>query len=300
MCVARLRERQLEPVVPERRALAERRRRRRGQGAARRQRARTTSTASRARPGLLTPGVEYTFTMQVRLEAPGTADVRFVVKPSFTWVGNATVNGSSWTTLTGTFTPPAGADPSTLQVYIGSGPHSGGAGAYAYLVDDLRDHLGRPDRARRRESSWRRTSSPGSTAGCRAATRRETRPSRDGRRGARRHAGGAGLRSHLAGRRHRARRHRGSWSPASPYQISAWVKFAAGQGNGRDLAEHAARQRRRVVVRHGRADARRHRRRVEPGLGEVPDGERGHGLPLLRDDAGPTERPRASSSTTSS
>jgi endo-1,4-beta-xylanase len=88
--------------------------------------------------GALAPDVEYRLSMQVRLETAGTADVRFVVKPSFTWVGNTTVSASSWTTVSGTFTAPAGTDPATLQVYIGSGPHSSGAGSYTYLVDDLR------------------------------------------------------------------------------------------------------------------------------------------------------------------
>ncbi|MGJ7440937.1 endo-1,4-beta-xylanase [Aquipuribacter sp. MA13-6] len=86
-------------------------------------------------PGVLTPGVEHTFSMRARL-APGTAGsagVRFVVNPTFTWVGNTTMTADAWTTVTGTYTPPAGSDPQT-RVYLGTGAL---AGPYDYLVDDL-------------------------------------------------------------------------------------------------------------------------------------------------------------------
>ncbi|WP_322920664.1 endo-1,4-beta-xylanase [Nocardioides renjunii] len=90
-------------------------------------------------PGLLRPGGTYTLTMRARL-APGTtgsADIRFVVKPSYTWVGNTTVTGDAWSTVSGTFTVPRDADPAGLSVYLGSGALSGSSAPYAYQVDDL-------------------------------------------------------------------------------------------------------------------------------------------------------------------
>lgn len=86
--------------------------------------------------GLITPGVPHTFTMRARL-APGTtgsAGVRFVVKPSYTWVGPTTMTADAWTTVSGTFTAPAGTDPATLSVYLGTADLTG---PYDYLVDDI-------------------------------------------------------------------------------------------------------------------------------------------------------------------
>ncbi|WP_380169016.1 endo-1,4-beta-xylanase [Jannaschia sp. R86511] len=86
--------------------------------------------------GLLQPGAEHTFSMRARL-APGTtgsAGVRFVVTPTYTWVGNTTMTADAWTTVTGTFTPPAGSDPATMGVYLGTGALTG---PYDYLVDDI-------------------------------------------------------------------------------------------------------------------------------------------------------------------
>jgi endo-1,4-beta-xylanase len=84
---------------------------------------------------LLQPGGQYTFSMQVRL-APGTAptEARFVVEPSYTWVGNTAVTADAWTTVGGSFTAPAGADAATLRAYIGT--KDLGA-TYDYLVDDI-------------------------------------------------------------------------------------------------------------------------------------------------------------------
>ena len=82
------------------------------------------------------PGAELTLSMRARL-APGTvgsAGVRLVVKPAYAWVGNSTMTADAWTTVTGTYTVPADADPATLQVYIGTGALDG---PYTYLVDDL-------------------------------------------------------------------------------------------------------------------------------------------------------------------
>jgi len=87
--------------------------------------------------GILTPDAEYTFTMRAKLATSGTADMRFVVKPAYTWVGNTTVNGDDWTTVTGTYTAPSDGDPAAMQVYIGTGTHSVDGDTYTYLVDDI-------------------------------------------------------------------------------------------------------------------------------------------------------------------
>ncbi|MFC5381747.1 endo-1,4-beta-xylanase [Aquipuribacter nitratireducens] len=87
-------------------------------------------------PGLLEPGASYTFSMRVRL-APGTAGsagVRLVVEPAYTWVGNSTMTADAWTTVSGTYTVPADGDSATQRVYIGTGAL---AGPYDYLVDDV-------------------------------------------------------------------------------------------------------------------------------------------------------------------
>ena len=90
-------------------------------------------------PGLFAdvePGTELTLSMRARLapETAGSAGVRLVVKPAYAWVGNTTMTADAWTTVTGTYTVPADADPATLQVYIGTGALDG---PYTYLVDDL-------------------------------------------------------------------------------------------------------------------------------------------------------------------
>ncbi|WP_129337446.1 endo-1,4-beta-xylanase [Cellulomonas endophytica] len=89
--------------------------------------------------GLLTPGEQYTFSMDVRLAdgTAGSAGVRFVAEPSYTWVGNTSMTADAWTTVTGTYTVPADADPATARVYLGTGDLPTGPGAYSYLVDDL-------------------------------------------------------------------------------------------------------------------------------------------------------------------
>lgn len=88
--------------------------------------------------GLLQPGTTYTFSMRARLApgTPGSAGVRFVVKPAYTWVGNATMTADAWTTVSGSFTAPADGDPATLQAYLGTGDLSPAA-PYTYLVDDV-------------------------------------------------------------------------------------------------------------------------------------------------------------------
>ncbi|WP_197060581.1 endo-1,4-beta-xylanase [Arthrobacter sp. L77] len=84
---------------------------------------------------LLQAGGTYSFSAQVKLAAAGmTTSARFVVEPAYSWVGNTTVTADAWTTVSGTFTAPTGADPATLRAYLGTGD----LGApYDYLVDDV-------------------------------------------------------------------------------------------------------------------------------------------------------------------
>jgi endo-1,4-beta-xylanase len=86
--------------------------------------------------GLLQAGVEYTFSMRAKLAGggPTSTDVRFVVKPAFNWVANTTINATGWTTITGTYTLPAGTDPATVQIYIGSTDQTG---PYTIIIDDI-------------------------------------------------------------------------------------------------------------------------------------------------------------------
>ncbi|MFD6447539.1 endo-1,4-beta-xylanase [Promicromonospora sp. NPDC060204] len=92
--------------------------------------------------GIFRPGLTYTFSMRARLAepaeptdppAPTSTGVRFVVKPAYTWVGNTTV-GTGWTTVTGTYTAAADADPAELQAYLGSTDQDA---PYTLLVDDI-------------------------------------------------------------------------------------------------------------------------------------------------------------------
>jgi endo-1,4-beta-xylanase len=88
--------------------------------------------------GVFNPGSTYTFTMSVRLGADtsGTRDIRFVAKPDYTWIGNATVSSETWTTVTGEWTVPDSTDVATTQVYIGSA-QSDDESAYTFYVDDI-------------------------------------------------------------------------------------------------------------------------------------------------------------------
>ncbi|WP_275006384.1 endo-1,4-beta-xylanase [Promicromonospora iranensis] len=89
--------------------------------------------------GIFQPGSTYTFSMRARLAegadpgqpAPASSGVRFVMKPTYTWVGNTTI-GSDWTTVTGTYT--ADGDPAELQAYLGSADQDA---PYTILVDDI-------------------------------------------------------------------------------------------------------------------------------------------------------------------
>ncbi len=90
-------------------------------------------------------GVTYTFSLRARLAegTDGTADIRFVATPAYTWIGNTTIDAAGWSTVTGTYTPTEDA-PHT--VYLGTSALStspapdeegGPTAPYTYLVDDL-------------------------------------------------------------------------------------------------------------------------------------------------------------------
>ena len=86
--------------------------------------------------GLLEHDVVYTLSMRARLPegSTGSTQVRLVVKPNFTWVGNATIDASGWTTISGTYTLPDEVDPALSQVYVGS---TNQTAPYTILVDDI-------------------------------------------------------------------------------------------------------------------------------------------------------------------
>ncbi len=92
--------------------------------------------------GLFQAGTKYTLSMKVRLAAgtPGSAGVRFVMKPQYEWIGNTTMTADGWATVSGEWTAPgtapAGTDPATLQLYIGTSNLDPDV-AYSYLVDDI-------------------------------------------------------------------------------------------------------------------------------------------------------------------
>lgn len=87
--------------------------------------------------GIFEPGLTYTFSMRARLAEPAepadptSTGIRFVMKPSYAWVGNTTI-GADWTTVTGTWT--ADGDPAELQAYLGSTDQDA---PYTILVDDI-------------------------------------------------------------------------------------------------------------------------------------------------------------------
>jgi endo-1,4-beta-xylanase len=84
--------------------------------------------------GIFAPGVTHTFSVRARLApgGPAASGFRFVMKPDFTWIGNTTITADTWTTVTGQFTVPAGADPAAYQVYLEAAEASA-----AYRVDDI-------------------------------------------------------------------------------------------------------------------------------------------------------------------
>lgn len=92
--------------------------------------------------GLFKSGKTYTLSMKVRLapDTAGSAGVRFVMKPQYEWIGNATMTADGWSTVSAEWTAPGSApedtDPTTLQVYIGTDNLDPNV-PYTYLVDDV-------------------------------------------------------------------------------------------------------------------------------------------------------------------
>ncbi|WP_344125942.1 endo-1,4-beta-xylanase [Luedemannella flava] len=92
--------------------------------------------------GLFQTGKTYTISMKARLAAgtPGSAGVRFVMKPQYEWIGNTTMTADAWSTVTAEWTAPgsapSGTDPTTLQLYIGTSNLDPNV-AYTYLIDDI-------------------------------------------------------------------------------------------------------------------------------------------------------------------
>jgi endo-1,4-beta-xylanase len=92
--------------------------------------------------GLFQAGKVYTLSMKVRLAegTPGSAGVRFVMKPQFEWIGNTSMTAAGWTTVSASWTAPgnapAGTDPASMTVYIGTSNLDPDV-PYTYLVDDV-------------------------------------------------------------------------------------------------------------------------------------------------------------------
>lgn len=86
--------------------------------------------------GLFQPGGTYAFSLRARLapDTTGSADIRFVMKPDYAWIGNTAITAEEWTTVAGEYTVPADADPDQLQVYLGTSDRDA---PYDYLIDDI-------------------------------------------------------------------------------------------------------------------------------------------------------------------
>ena len=93
-------------------------------------------------PSALTAGTQYRVSADVRL-APGTtgtSTMRLVGHDgasAYDWIKAGDATAASWTTLTGTWTLPAGSDVTKAKIYIGSGEIADPAVAYAYQVDNF-------------------------------------------------------------------------------------------------------------------------------------------------------------------
>src|SRR5665647_2803252 len=91
----------------------------------------SASTKARAAPPLGVHGsmVSASKSRDVTVSTSGSAlastDIRFVVKPAYNWVANATITSDGWTEITGTYTVPANVVATETQVYIGSTNQSG-------------------------------------------------------------------------------------------------------------------------------------------------------------------------------
>ena len=87
--------------------------------------------------GVLDAGVEYTLSARIRLLDEDAAAVgRFTVHDgAWTPVGAQALSTTAWTTVTGTYTLPAGADPATVKVAVEAGSWDGSRPSF--LVDDV-------------------------------------------------------------------------------------------------------------------------------------------------------------------
>lgn len=87
-------------------------------------------------PGVIEADTTYTVSAKVKLAdgTAGTPGVRFMANhgSTYDWVGNTTMNSATWTTVSGTYTVPAGA--AAPKFYIDSDAL---AAPYTFLVDDL-------------------------------------------------------------------------------------------------------------------------------------------------------------------
>ncbi len=87
-------------------------------------------------PGVIVAGGTYTVSMAVKLAdgVVGTPGVRFIANygSTYDWIGNTTMNATTWTTVTGTYTVPTGA--AAPKIYVGTDDLTG---PYTYLIDDL-------------------------------------------------------------------------------------------------------------------------------------------------------------------
>ena len=144
----------------------------------------------------------------------GHGAVPVVTDPGFTWIGNTTVNGDGWTTVTGSFTPSAA--PPSPGLHRQRKPFGRRQPVHVSRRRHRRHHrVDRPHHRRPSESSSAPTSRDGLGGWRRAARPRESDGGGHHLRGARWRPGGAGVEPRRSGRRHRARRHRRSWSPAA-------------------------------------------------------------------------------------
>ncbi|WP_448061111.1 endo-1,4-beta-xylanase [Cellulomonas hominis] len=89
--------------------------------------------------GLLDAGTTYTLSAALRLVegTEGTRTAHFTVDDgSYVWVGTTSVSADAWSTVTGTYTPPAAADPATVKASIEAEAVAGGP-LPAFLLDDV-------------------------------------------------------------------------------------------------------------------------------------------------------------------
>ncbi|MFU8945305.1 endo-1,4-beta-xylanase [Mycetocola zhadangensis] len=185
----------------------------------------------------LAVGDTLTFSMKSRLvdPAPAPVGVRFVMKTSYAWIGNTTMTADAWTTVTGTYEVAEGTDLSTLQAYIGTADIPETA-SYSYLVDDLTISVTPADGPATPQPSDLSSLNTGFEDGLGAWIPRadgsgeasvtvSTTEAHSGSQAAlisNRTSQGQGIGHDVTG----------ILLPGQSYQVTAWVKFAAGQTPG--------------------------------------------------------------------